>query len=158
MHFFLTAHQLMITDWLNVQLYWGNQNLNWGRKLSGFREPLASIPFFIWVLGGPPSPPTCNPKKAPTLIATRSRVFWVYRPVKNLACMVTCCGNLSPTHSRTGSVNTSPTGMHMPLSSQARVWCDEGHPALCSVPRGQSCWRSRKSSAASLRWGTAALL
>lgn len=63
-HFFLTAHQRMITDWLNVQLSWGNQNLNWARKLSGFREPLASIPFFSWVLGGPPpSPPTCNPKK-----------------------------------------------------------------------------------------------
>lgn len=67
---------------------------------------------------------------------------------ENPACTVTCCSNLRLPNSWRGSVNTSPTGMHMPPSSETGVWCDEGHPALHSIPRGQSHWTHRESSAA----------
>lgn len=102
---------------------------------------------FFLSAGWTPSPPTCNPKKAQTLIATRSRVFWVYRPVKIQRARSPAAA-ISASHTAGQAPSTPPPlGCTCPWASSAGVWCDEGHPALCSVPRGQSCWRSRKSSA-----------
>lgn len=147
-----------MTDWLIVQLYLCNQNLNWGWKLNRFPdEPLASISHFSgsWEDG--------QRTNLETLITTRSGVFWVYRPVKiQRAWSPAAAISVSPTAGQAPST-PPPPGCTCPWAP--RPECGVMRAILLSAPSlevnhvecAEKVQLRRSNTQGTFVWGTTAL-